>query len=132
MRHRLRFVASLALGCIVALAIARTGVVLGRLLWPAYAAAEPHKAYTLAMLIGRLTVGAASAAAAACVTTVAAGDDGKAAWWLGALFLVLVLPNHLYYVWKDYPVWYHLVFLGYLVPVTGLAPRVLGVRRIRA
>ena len=76
------------------------------------------------MLFVRLAVGALSAAAA-CGTTGVAGDKGRAAWWLGALFLVVSLPDHLYpgSAWNDYPVWYHLVYLFSLVRVTGLAAR---------
>ncbi len=126
MKAWLRFIASLLIGCIVAIAIARTGVVLGRALWPAYAAAEPHKDYTLAMLLARLAVGALSTAGAACVATIIARDDGRAAWWLGGLFLALSLPDHLYFVWADYPIWYHLVYLSYLVPIAGLTGWVVG------
>jgi hypothetical protein len=126
MKARLHFVASLLIGCIVAIAIARTGVVLARALWPAYAAAEPHKDYTLAMLASRLAVGAVSTAGAAWVATIIARDNGRAAWWLGGLFLALSLPDHLYLVWNDYPVWYHFVFLAYLVPVAGLTGRAVG------
>ena len=119
MEGRLRLIASLLVGCVVAVAIAREGVVLARGFWPAYAAAEPHKAYDLNMLWARLAVGAASTAGAALASTIVARDAGRAAWWLGALFLAIALPNHLYWVWNDYPAWYHCVFLAYLVPVAG-------------
>jgi hypothetical protein len=118
----LRFILGLTLGSVLAVAIAGTGVLAARALWTGYAAAEPHKHYTLTMLFARLAVGALSAAVAACGATAVAGDKGRAAWWLGGLFVVMSIPNHLYpgYVWNDYPVWYHLVYLSYLVPVTGL------------
>ena len=121
MKDGTRLVLSLTLGCSIAVAIATVGVLAARALWPEYAAAEPHKHYTLAMLLARLAVGALSVAGAACAATVAAGDKGRAAWWLGALFLAVSVPDHLYpgYVWNDYPVWYHLVYLAYLVPVAG-------------
>jgi hypothetical protein len=61
----------------------------------------------------------------ACVTTVVARDQGRAAWWLGTVILLISLPNHLYFVWRDYPWWYHAVYLAYLVPVAGLSGRVL-------
>ncbi len=125
MKRVSRFIMSLALGCGIAVAIATAGVLLARSLWPQYAAAEPHKHYTLIMLIARLAVGALSVAAAACGATAFAGDRERTAWWLGGLFLVLSIPNHLYsgYVWNDYPIWYHFVYLSYLVPVAGLTPR---------
>ena len=123
MRGVVRFVLGLAAGCVIAVAIAGAGLLAARALWLAYAVAEPHKHYTLAMLLARLAVGALSVAGAACGATAVVGDKGQAAWWLGGLFVVISLPNHLYpgYVWNDYPVWYHLVYLSYLVPVAGLA-----------
>ena len=121
----LRSVASLATGCVIAVTIAIICVVAARAFWPEYAAAEPHKAYTLPMLLTRLAVGALSVAGAACGATAIAADRGRAAWWLGGIFLIVSLPDHLYpgYVWNDYPVWYHLVYLLYLVPIAGLTGR---------
>ena len=106
MKSVLRFVASLVAGCVIAIAIAAAGTAVARTLWPAYAAAEPDKHYTLEMLLSRLAVGALCTAGAACVTMIVARDKGRAAWWLGALFVVISLPYHLYpgYVWNDYPV----------------------------
>lgn len=121
MRGVLRFLFGLTVGCATAVAVAGAGVLTARMLWPEYAAAEPHKQYTLTMLVVRLAVGALSAAVSACSATAVARDKGQTAWWLGALFVAISLPGHLYpgYIWNDYPAWYHLVYLSYLVPVTG-------------
>jgi hypothetical protein len=43
-----------------------------RSVWPAYALAEPDKAYTLGMLLSRLTVGVVCTLAAGAVATIAA------------------------------------------------------------
>jgi hypothetical protein len=125
MKGILRFILSLTLGCIVAVATASAAVMAARELWPEYAAAEPHKHYTLTMLFVRLAVGALGTAVAACATTIVAGDKGRAAWWLGALFFLLSLPDHVYpgYALNDYPVWYHVTYLLYLVPVAVLSAR---------
>jgi hypothetical protein len=125
MKSPLRFILSLLLGCAVPVAIAFACFTAARAFWPAYVAAEPHKHYTLAMLIARLCVGAISVAVAACATTAAARDNGRAAWSLGALFLIVSIPSHVYpgYSWHDYPVWYHLLYLSYLVPIAGLSAR---------
>jgi hypothetical protein len=125
MKSTWRLMGGLVIGCVVALAIAKGGFSVLRALWPDYAAAEPEKAYTLAMLFARLGIGAVCAAGAACVTTMIAADGGKAAWWLGGLFVVISLPSHLYYVWTDYPAWYHFVYLAYLVPIAGLTGRIV-------
>ncbi len=125
MSPTLRIAASLVIGCVVVIALARLGVVLARLSWPDNVIAERHKTYTLAMLIARLAVGALSVAAAACATTFVARDQGRAAWWLGTIFLLISLPNHLYFVWRGYPCRYHAVYLAYLVPIAGLSGRVV-------
>ena len=125
MNSRLRFIASLLAGCVTAIAIAYTATLVARSLWPEYAAAEPHKDYTLAMLFSRLAVGVLCTASAACVTTIVARDNGRAAWWFGGIAVALSLPSHLYFGWNDYPAWYHFLFLSYLVPTAGLASRML-------
>jgi hypothetical protein len=126
MKLKLRFGAALAGGCVTALAIALTATLAARTLWPAYAAAEPRKAYTLVMLVVRLAVGASCAAGSAGVATIIARDTGRAAWWLGGFLLAISLPMHLYYEWADFPVWYHLLYLFYLMPIAGLTGRAVG------
>jgi hypothetical protein len=123
MKSVLRVIASLVVGCGAAVAIAAAGFAVLRAVWPEYAAAEPHKEYTLAMLFSRLTIGGLCTGGAAAVTTIVAGDNGRTAWWLGGLFVVVSLPSHLYYVWNDYPVWYHFLYLAYLVPIAGFSGR---------
>lgn len=115
----LRFVAGLLAGCATAVAIAKVAFWGLRSTWPEYAAAEPEKTFTLAMLFARLGVAAVLTAGAACVATLVAGDRGRTAWWLGGLFLLLSLPPHLYFLWDDYPAWYHFAYLLSLVPIAG-------------
>ena len=110
----------LAVGLATAVAIGAASFFALQTLWPAYAAAVPDKSFTLSMLMTRLLLGVLSTAAAACVATRIAMDDGRTAWRLGVLFLAVSLPNHMFAVWDDYPAWYHVVYLGYLVPIAGL------------
>ena len=119
----LRLIASLGVGCATAVAIAMLGFSILRTRWPGYAAAEPNKAYTLGMLIARLSLAALLTAGAACAATWVARDGGRAAWYLGVLFLLVSLPVHLRSVWNDYPVWYHAVYLLSLVPIAGYSGR---------
>jgi len=119
----LRVIASLGVGCATAVASAMLGFSILRAIWPGYAAAEPNKAFTLGMLIARLSLAALLTAGAACATTLVARDSGRAAWYLGVLFLILSLPVHLRSVWNDYPVWYHAVYLLSLVPIAGYSGR---------
>ena len=120
MKRNVRLIVGLLIGFATGIALGQVGLYLLRELWPAYLAADIVKSFTTAMLLARLTIGALSAAAAGCITTVLA-DSGKAAWWLGGMYLLLSLPIHLFYVWNDFPVWYHIIYLAYLVPFTGLA-----------
>jgi hypothetical protein len=111
-----------ALGAFLGLAawvvVGSLGLLVLRSTWAAYAAAEPVKAYTLAMLLARLGVACAACLAAGLVAARPAGRNG--AWAAGTLLLVLSLPVHLVEVWRDYPAWYHFVYLALLVPITGL------------
>ena len=116
---------SLVAGVLTAVALGVLASFVARSTWPAYAAAEPTRAYTLIMLWSRLAAGAVITAISAIVATRVANDTGRAAWWLGALFLAVSLPHHVFDVWAEYPVWYHVVYLGYLVPIAGLSGRVV-------
>lgn len=116
---------SLVLGCATVVALAQVVFPLLAALWPAYAAAAPTKAYTLAMLFTRLAIAAGLAVVAAAVTTLVARDGGRAAWILGGLFVLLSLPSHLHSVWDDYPAWYHAVYLLSLVPLAAWSGRVV-------
>ena len=112
----LRFVAGLVLGWLTAQAIMAVGFFLLRSMWPDYVLAEPENAFTLAMLFVRLGIFAVLTAGTACAATVVAGD-GRMAWIAGGLILLLSLPPHLYYLWDDYPAWYHFVYLLSIVPI---------------
>jgi hypothetical protein len=81
---------------------------------------NPQKQYSLAMLVTRLLAGALCTAGASFVATRIANDSAVIGWWLGGLFLAVSLPNHVWFVWADYPAWYHLVYLSYLMPLAGL------------
>jgi hypothetical protein len=118
-----RLIAGLVVGCLTAVALAGACFWVLRISWPEYAAAEPEKAYTLGMLFARLGIAAFLTVGAAWMATVVAGDNGRAAWCLGGFFVLVSLPSHLYYVWDDYPVWYHALYLAYLVPVAGYSAR---------
>jgi|APMI01.1.fsa_nt_gi hypothetical protein len=120
----LRRILAIIVGSGVGVALAITTTMVVRHLWPAYVLAEPTKAYSLAMLCARLAVGAVCLVAAAWVATRVARDTGTAAWWLGGVVLAVSLWDHLVRVWADYPAWYHLVYLSYLLPLAVLSGRV--------
>jgi len=95
-------------------------------LWPAYALATPLLNFTLPMKIARLALGA-------LCTLIAAATARRLSvtrWLplvLGCALLVLFLPEH-YRLWNRFPVWYHLTFLGSLIPLTLLGARIPSVK----
>lgn len=84
-----------------------------------YTLAEPTMTFTLVMKVARLILGAlASLAAGAAAGLIAPSKTGPR-WVLGAIILALFIPVHIQ-LWAKFPVWYHLVFLGTLVPLVAL------------
>ena len=116
------------LGLAAFIAVGSLGLLVLRTAWHEYALAEPLKLYTLAMLVARLSVAQVASLAAGVLAERSAGPAGggaagggaAGAWAAGTLLLLLSVPLH-FQVWYDYPVWYHVVYLALLVPVTGIA-----------
>ena len=84
-----------------------------------YAAAEPTMTFTLCMKVGRLIVGALASLAGGAATAMMARSKTGLPWVLGAILLVAFIPVHIQ-LWAKFPVWYHLAFLGTLVPLVVL------------
>ena len=97
-----------------------------RLFWPEYAAAVPIMLFTLQMKFARLTEGAITTVVAGFTNRLIARPSLWPAVAQGLLTLLFFVPIH-YKLWHNFPVWYHLTFLGYLIPLTvlgaALAPR---------
>src|SRR5215469_9696830 len=87
-----------------------------RLGLPGYAAAEPTLSFTLGMKIARLILGAAASLAAGAAAGLIAPMRKGLPWLLGAIVFAAFIPIHIQ-LWPKFPVWYHLVFLGTLVPL---------------
>ena len=119
MRH-LRLILGILSGCGTVVLVGGGMFALLRAAWPAYAAAEPLKAYSLDMLLARLAVGVLCSVSAGGAATLVAGDRGRAALLVGAVFLAVSLWSHLVTVWLDYPIWYHVVYLSYIIPAASL------------
>jgi hypothetical protein len=93
-----------------------------RLAWPAYADGLPTFSFSLAMLLARQVEGAASTCAAGFVTAKVAKGHRATVVVTGVLLLLFFLPTHAM-IWAKFPVWYHLLFLASLVPLTILGGR---------
>jgi hypothetical protein len=92
-----------------------------------YALAEPAFTFTLGMKIARLILGALASLAGGATTALVAPSTKSLAWVLGAIVLVLFIPAHVQ-LWPKFPVWYHLVFLGTLVPLVALGATLVRLR----
>jgi hypothetical protein len=118
----LRAVGSVVVGLICFAAMESVFGFFARSAWAAYAAAAPTRSYTVAMLAARLTTGAVLTIGAGYVASITAGGNRRSAALFGITLLTISSIWH-YHIWDEYPVWYHLVFLGYLLPLVLLSGR---------
>ena len=127
----LRLLAAIAIATVTWFAVLKGALLLLEELWPAYSAAHSERAYTLSMLLVRLVIFALTTAATAVVATVISREAWMP-WLAGAILLAASIPDHLFpgYVWDDFPVWYHLAYLAYVLPVAWFAGRVVQGQRI--
>lgn|SRR5262249_55513428 len=93
-----------------------------RATWPDYAAVASSMAFTLPMLIARLTISAVTLLAAARLTSLIAPRAMIATVLLGAILVAAFVPIHVG-IWDRFPVWYHLTFLLTLVPLCVMGGR---------
>ncbi|HUJ54298.1 MAG TPA: hypothetical protein VLX08_12100 [Steroidobacteraceae bacterium] len=94
-----------------------------RLTLNGYAAAEPSMHFSVAMMTARLVIAAVTSLLAGAVAGwIAPRSTGTAA-VLGAVLLVVFIPEHVR-LWPLFPVWYHLTFLLTLVPLVVLGARI--------
>lgn len=87
--------------------------------FPGYALAEPTMSFTLSMKVARLILGALASLAAGATAGLIAPLRRGLPWVLGAIVLAAFIPIHVQ-LWARFPVWYHLFFLGTLVPLVAL------------
>jgi hypothetical protein len=119
----IRATIALAVGLIVWGIIAVALDVLLRAALPGYAAAEPHLHFTMEMMVARLALpGAIPSIGAGFASAWIARDDRRVVAALAIILLALFLPAH-YRLWAQFPVWYHLAFLGSLILLTLLGAK---------
>jgi hypothetical protein len=111
-------------GLVVWMLLASVAGLILRAAWPEYAAVASSMAFTLPMKVARLSIGALATLAAGLLTAVITRSTG-AALLLGALLLLLFIPQHVM-LWNKFPVWYHLTFLSSLVPLSYVGGRMMG------
>jgi hypothetical protein len=115
----LRAAAGVAGGLFTWVVVATAGNLLMRVAWPGYAGVEAGLNFTLAMLLGRLLLGAVSSLCAGFVAAWITKRNGGSVKVLAGVLLIAFIPVH-YSLWDRFPVWYHVVFLLSLVAVTML------------
>jgi hypothetical protein len=105
----LRLIGGTAAGIVVWMVIV-TALNLGlRHGWHDYAAVEKAMAFTIPMMVARLSMSAISSLASGFVAALI--DKGRYAPLVaGAILLLLFIPVH-YSIWSKFPIWYHLTFL---------------------
>ena len=102
-----------------------------RLAIQGYAAAEPQMTFSLGMMAARLGLGALASLSAGAAARSVAPSNRAVSWVLGAVLLGAFIPVHIQ-LWAKFPLWYHLVFLGSLVPLVLLGATVAARNRSRS
>ena len=110
-------------GLAVWVVLVSIGGLMIRLSWPAYASVGAAMAFTLPMLIARLSISAVATLGSGLVTAVIAPRSMRALLMTGVILLVAFIPVHIG-LWDKFPVWYHVTFLVSLVPLTYLGGRI--------
>ncbi|MGB6483000.1 MAG: hypothetical protein WBE86_05885 [Candidatus Acidiferrales bacterium] len=101
-----------------------------RKLWIEYALVEKSLAFTLPMMIARLSESAACSVLSGFVAALIAKERVKSAAAAGLVLLAIFLPVHIS-IWHKLPVWYHLVFFASL-PLLSLAGCCCGPRQFQS
>jgi hypothetical protein len=119
-----RAIGGLVAGALVWKAIVALFTLAGNLVWPAYAAVEVQRVFTIEMFASRLLVGAlANLAFGAVAAWVARGEQRAFRLALGAWMIFSVVDHIL--VWDQFPLWYHLLYLACIVPMAMLGARLV-------
>jgi len=131
MPNWLRIVLAIAAGFIVWFAVATVGNLAIRWLLSGYSEAEKAMDFALNMLFARLVLGAVASLAAGAACVAIARRVRTAIYLFALLLLALFVPVHLD-LWDKFPLWYHIVFLGSLVPFVVIGATLLGSPRASA
>jgi hypothetical protein len=117
-------IAGIVAGLIAWIIVATIGNLLFRVLWPGYTEAEISMTFTLAMMVARLLLGALCSACGGLAVAWIAKGKGVATKTLGIVVTALFIPVH-YGLWDKFPIWYHVLFLASLFPLTVLGATLL-------
>jgi hypothetical protein len=124
MHNWLRVVLAIVAGFVVWFTVATMCNLAIRWLLPGYSEVEKAMDFSLGMLSARLVLGAVSSLAAGAACAAICRHARAATYLFAFLLLALFVPVHLG-LWSKFPVWYHIVFLGSLVPLVLLGAKLL-------
>jgi len=117
-----KMIAGIVAGLIAWTIVATIGNLMFRVAWPGYAEAEISMMFTLAMMVARLLLGALSSLCAGFVVAWITKRNGTGAKVLGIVVTAMFFPVH-YLLWDKFPIWYHVIFLASLFPLTLLGAK---------
>jgi hypothetical protein len=118
----IKMIAGIVAGLIAWIIVATIGNLMFRVAWPGYAEAEISMMFTLAMMVARLLLGALSSLCAGFVVAWITKRNGTGAKVLGIVVTAMFIPVH-YLLWDKFPIWYHVIFLASLFPLTLLGAK---------
>ena len=113
----MRKIVAVVAGLVAWTVVATVLNLLMRTTWPDYAAVEVTMSFPFAMMIARLAIGVIASIAAGLVAASVTRGFGMPEKVLAVLLLLMFIPVH-YRLWDKFPLWYHLVFVGSLIPLT--------------
>lgn len=123
----LRGVLAVVAGFVAWFGVATLGNFIVRWLVPGYTEVEQSMDFSLGMLVARLLLGAVTSVAAGALCAAISRRSPLAVYIFALLILALFVPVHAS-LWHKFPIWYHVIFLGTLVPLVLLGARLSGLR----
>jgi hypothetical protein len=120
----IRLIGAIVGGFVAWFVVATIGNLAFRQVWPGYAAVEVSMMFSVSMMLGRILLGVVSSLCGGAVAAWIAKGDSRAPMGLGILLTLMFIPVH-YTLWDRFPVWYHVLFLATLLPVTLLGSRLI-------
>ena len=89
---------------------------------PGYTEVEKAMNFTLGMMLARLALGAVASLVSGAACLIIAKGARVAVYWFAVVLLAFFVTVHVG-LWTKFPVWYHIVFLGSLVPLVVFGAR---------
>jgi archaellum biogenesis protein FlaJ (TadC family) len=120
----LRRIGAILAGLVAFGAVVLLAVVTAREAWPDYAEAEPTRAYSLVMLLTRLTVGFVATLVAGLAATKVDQGSRRSPLIFGIILLMISVVWHVG-IWEQYPIWYHLGWFACILPFSVIGRRLV-------